>query len=155
MLGAKIAALFGARSVFQATVVLFGGAMMITALSPNATTMIAAQAVAGGASAALIPTLVVLIAANYRGRQRAQALGWLGASEAMGGVVAFLVAGSLGTWITWRYPFALLAVLAAGVFVLSKQLNSVESQRDLRIDLVGRPGGFGHPSDQHRLQQHK
>ena len=73
---------------------------------------------AGGAAAALIPTLVVLIAANYRGRQQAQALGWLGASEAMGGVVAFLVAGSLGTWIGWRYPFGMLAILAVCVFVL-------------------------------------
>jgi MFS family permease len=115
MLGAKIGALFGARSVFQATVVLFGGAMTIMALSPNATIMIVAQGLAGAASAALVPTLVMLIAANYRGRQQAQALGWLGASEAMGGVVAFLVAGSLGTWIGWRYPFALLVVLAAGV----------------------------------------
>jgi len=137
MLGAKIGALFGARSVFQATVVLFGGAMAIMALSPNATVMIIAQALAGAASAGLIPTLVMMIAANYRGRQQAQALGWLGASEAMGGVVAFLVAGSLGTWIGWRYPFALLVILAACVFVLSKQLNPVESQRDLRIDWVG------------------
>jgi MFS family permease len=137
MLGAKIAALFGARSVFQATVVLFGGAMTIMALSPNTTMMIMAPAVAGGASAALIPTLVVLIAANYRGRQQAQALGSLGASEAMGGVVAFLVAGSLGTWIGWRYPFGLLAILAACVFVLGKRLDPVEGRRDLRIDWVG------------------
>ena len=137
MLGAKIGALFGPRSVFQATVVLFGGAMTIMALSPYATMMIVAQAVAGAASAALIPALVVLIAANYRGRQQAQALGWLGASEAMGGVVAFLVAGWLGTWIGWRYPFGLLAALAAGVFVLGKRLDPVESQRDLRIDWVG------------------
>ena len=47
--------------------------------------MILAQAVAGAAAAALVPTLVVLIAANYQGRQQAQALGWLGAAEAMGG----------------------------------------------------------------------
>ncbi len=137
MLGAKIAALYGARAVFQAMVVLFGAAMTLMALSPNATTMIVAQAAAGAASAALIPTLVVLIADNYRGPQQAQALGWLGASEAMGGVVAFLVAGSLGTWIGWRYPFGLLVVLAAGVFVLSKRLDPIESRRDLRIDLVG------------------
>jgi MFS family permease len=137
MLGAKIGVLFGARSVFQAMVVLFGGAMTIMTLSPYAAMMIVAQAVAGIASAALIPTLVVLIAANYHGRQQAQALGWLGASEAMGGVVAFLVAGSLGTWIGWRYPFGLLVVLAACIFVLGKRLDPVESQRDLRIDLVG------------------
>ncbi|MBV9816476.1 MAG: MFS transporter [Alphaproteobacteria bacterium] len=137
MVGAKIAARYGARLVFQATAGLFGGAVMIMALSPSATLMIAAQAVAGAASAALVPTLVVLIAANYRGRQQTQALGWLGASEAMGGVVAFLVAGSLGTWIGWRYPFALLAVLGAGVFFLGRRLSPVEGQRDLKIDWVG------------------
>jgi MFS family permease len=137
MLGAKIASRFGARLVFQATAGLFGGAMMIMALSPSATLMIVAQAIAGGASAPLVPTLVVLIAANYQGRQQAQALGWLGASEAMGGVVAFLVAGSLGTWIGWRYPFALLGILGAGVFVLGKYLNPVERQGDLKIDWVG------------------
>jgi predicted MFS family arabinose efflux permease len=137
MLGAKIAARYGARLVFQATAGLFGGAMVIMALSPSAKLMIVAQAIAGVASAALVPTLVVLIAANYQGRQQAQALGWLGASEAMGGVVAFLVAGSLGTWIGWRYPFALLAVLGAGVLFLGRQLNPVEGQRDLKIDWVG------------------
>jgi len=36
MLGAKIAAHYGARPVFQATAGLFGGAMMIMALSPSA-----------------------------------------------------------------------------------------------------------------------
>ena len=64
----------------------------------------------------------MLIAANYQGRQQAQALGWLGASEAMGGMIALLVAGSLGTWIGWRYPFALLAVFG-GVFVLARRLD--------------------------------
>ena len=137
MVGAKIAARYGARLMFQATAGLFGGAMMIMALSPSAKLMIVAQAIAGAASAALVPTLVVLIAANYQGRQQAQALGWLGASEAMGGVVAFLVAGSLGTWIGWRYPFALLAVLGAGVFFLGRHLNPVEGQRDLKIDWIG------------------
>ena len=137
MLGAKMGALFGSRLVFQAMVVLFGAAMVIMTLSPSATMMIVAQGIAGAAAAALIPTLVVLIATNYKGRQQAQALGWLGAAEAMGGVLAFLVAGFLGTWIGWRYPFGLLVVLAACVFVLSKQLKPVESQPGLRIDGVG------------------
>jgi MFS family permease len=137
MLGAKIGALWGSRLVFRTTVLLFGGAMIIMTLSPTATMMIMAQGVAGAAAAALVPTLVVLIAANYQGRQQAQALGWLGASEAMGGVLAFLVAGFLGTWIGWRYPFGLIAAVAVCVFLLSKQLNPVESRSDLRIDAVG------------------
>jgi MFS family permease len=64
MLGAKIGALFDSRTVFQAMVVLFGAAMIVMTLSPSATMMIVAQGVAGAAAAALVPTLVVLIAAR-------------------------------------------------------------------------------------------
>src|SRR5215471_19107631 len=137
MPSAKIGALWGPRPVFQAAVLLFGVAMFITMLSPNAEMMIAAQGLAGVAAAALVPTLVVLIAANYQGRRQAQAIGWLGASEAMGGVLAFLIAGFLGTWIGWRYSFGVLGVLAAGVLLLGKRLSPVESRRDLRIDAAG------------------
>jgi len=88
--------------------------------------MILAQGLAGVATAALVPTLVVLIAASYQGRQQAQALGWLGGSEAMGGVSAFLIAGFLGTWIGWRYSFGLLG-----------RLSPAESARNWRIDVAG------------------
>jgi MFS family permease len=53
MLGAKIGALFGSRSVFQAMVALFGAAMATMTLSPSANMMIAAQGIAGFAAAAL------------------------------------------------------------------------------------------------------
>ena len=52
-------------------------------------------------------------------------------------MLAFLVAGSLGTWIGWRYSFALLVVLAGCVLVFSKQLKPVASHPDVRIDWVG------------------
>ena len=99
--------------------------------------MIIAQGIAGIAAAALVPTLVVLVADNYKGQRQAQALGWLGASEAIGGVLAFLVAGSLGAWLGWRYPFGLLVLLAAAVFILGGRLKPVAGRRDLRIDGVG------------------
>jgi MFS family permease len=65
MLGAKLGKLFGARLVFQVTVVAHGLAMGMMAFSTDSGTMNSAQAVAGLAAAALVPTLVVLIAANY------------------------------------------------------------------------------------------
>ncbi len=80
---------------------------------------------------------MVLVAANYQGREQAQALGWLGAAEAMGGVLAFLVAGSLGTWLGWRYPFGLLVSSPAASSSLSRQLQPVERQPDVKIDAVG------------------
>src|SRR5215831_18264027 len=66
MLGAKIGAFCGPQTVFKATVLLFGAAMVMMALSPSAAIMMLAQGLAGVAAAALVPTLVVLIAASYQ-----------------------------------------------------------------------------------------
>jgi MFS family permease len=137
LLGARIAQIFGSRRVFRASVVVFGAGMAIMALSPGVTTMIVAQVVAGAAAAALVPTLVVLIADNYKGSQQEKALGLLGGAPAMGIVLAFLIAGSLATWIGWRFMFGLLVVLAAGVYKLGAKLNPAVQDPDVRLDWVG------------------
>src|SRR5262245_58771173 len=58
MLGARIAQMLGSRRVFRMTVLAFGAAMAIMALSIGVPMMIAAQVAAGAAAAALVPTLV-------------------------------------------------------------------------------------------------
>jgi MFS family permease len=137
MLGAKLGKLFGERLVFQVAAVLHGAAMGLMAFSPNDTTMIYAQGLAGLAAAALVPTLVVLVAANYHGSQQAQALGLLAGAPAMSGVLAFLIAGWLGTALSWRYSFGILAVLSIAVLVLSFRLSPIKRQANVKIDLTG------------------
>ena len=137
MLGAKIGQIFGARRVFQITALIFGGAMVLMTLSPTAGIMIAAQGIGGATAAAMVPTFVMLIAANYKGKQQAKALGMLGSAQAFAGLTGFLFAGFLGTWIGWRYAFAFLIPVAALMFMLSFKLESVKGRPDLRIDLVG------------------
>jgi len=88
--GAKLGKMFGERLVFQVTALGHGAAMAIMALSSGAQMMNLAQALAGLAAAALVPTLVVLIAANYRSKQQAQALGILAGTPAISGALAFL-----------------------------------------------------------------
>ena len=137
MLGAKLGALWGSRRMFQVTSLIFGIAMTLMTFSPTASVLVAAQFIAGATAAALVPTLVVLIAHHYRGPQQAQGLGILGAAQAMAGVFAFLIAGILGTLVGWRLPFALLIVLAAAVFILSFKLEDVPRQPAIKIDAVG------------------
>ena len=93
MLGAKLNQRFGALQVFRAAVVVFGCAQVVMTFSPNATFMIAAQALSGAAGAVIVPALVALIAENYRGKQQATALGALGSARAGAGVAAFLIGG--------------------------------------------------------------
>ena len=137
MLGAKIGRKFGERLVFQISALLHGSAMFMMATSQDALTMNLAQALAGLAAAALVPTLVVLIAANYRGDQQAQALGILAGAPAMSGTLAFFIAGFLGTYLSWRYSFALLTAISLIAFLLSFKIKSIPRSPEVRIDFVG------------------
>ena len=137
MVGAKLGKMFGERLVFQVTALLHGGAMALMALSQDAGMMNTAQALAGLAAATLVPTLVVLTAANYSGPQKAQALGILAATPALSGALAFFVAGFLGTYLSWRYSFGLLAFVSILVFLLSFRLKPVPRQSGVKIDAVG------------------
>lgn len=137
MPGARVGQIFGSRSVFRAMVLLFGTAMLLMALSFSAVIMIIAQIIAGVAAAALVPTLVVLVADNYSGQEQEKALGWLGGAQAMGIVLAFLLAGALSTWIGWRYTFGFLVILAAAIYKLSDKLSPVKNRSSVTIDWFG------------------
>src|SRR5262249_17100443 len=137
MVGARVAEMYGSRRIFRAMVVLFGGAMALMTFSPNATVMIIAQVVAGLAAAAAGPTLVVLLAGNYKARQKTRTGALLGAAQPMGIVLAFLIAGSLGTLVGWRITFGLLALLAAVIYKLGDKLSPVKSASGASIDSVG------------------
>jgi predicted MFS family arabinose efflux permease len=137
MLGAKLNQRYGALRVFRAAVLLFGAAQVLMTFSPNANLMITAQALSGAAGAVIVPSLVALIAENYKGRQQATALGALGSARAGAGVAAFLICGILGTSIGWRPAFGILIAVSAIVFLLSFRLKPDQGRPDVKIDMVG------------------
>jgi MFS family permease len=137
MLGGKLGQKFGSLSVFRIATAVLLAAMIMMTFSPNVPIMIAAQLLAGLAAAAIVPTLVVLIANNYKGKQQATALGILGAVQAITTVTAFFLAGALGTWVGWRWAFGIIIPFTAVVLLLSTRLKPVEKQPDVRIDGVG------------------
>lgn len=137
MLGAKLNQRFGALRIFRAMVVLFGCAQLLMTLSPNATAMIVAQGLSGAAGAALVPSLVALIAENYRGTQQATALGALGSARAGAGVLAFIIGGVFGTYIGWRPAFGILVAASALALLLSFRLKPDHGRPEVKIDLTG------------------
>ncbi|SFJ26454.1 MFS transporter [Planctomicrobium piriforme] len=137
MLGAKLGQRFGSKVFFQTAAGLFLLAMVTIVLSPTAEIMLAGQGLAGFAGAALVPTLVVLIADHYRGKQQAEAVGWLGSARAIAGVLAFIIVGSVATWLSWRWAFGLLIVHSAVLLLLSFQLKPSRPKPDVKIDLIG------------------
>ena len=136
LLGAKLSQRFGAKVFFQIAVGMLAIAMLLMVLSPTAQIMLAAQALAGMGAAGLVPTLVVLIANHYRGKQQAEAVGWLGSARAIAGVLAFVLVGFLAM-INWRLAFALLIVHAVAILLLSRKLKPSEPNPSVKIDVVG------------------
>ena len=136
MLGAKLGQRFGSKRFFQIAVSLFLLAMLLMVFSPTAGIMLAAQGLAGLAGAALVPTLVALIADHYRGRQQAKAVGWLGSARAIAGVLAFVIVGYVAQ-INWRLAFGLLVVQAAVILLMSFKFKPSAGIPEMKIDRVG------------------
>ena len=137
MLGAKLNQRFGALVVFRIVVAMFFVAQAMMTFAPSAMVMISAQGLAGAAAAALVPSLVALIANQYHGKQQATAVGALGSARAFAGVAAFTIGGLLGTFVGWRPVFALLMVLAVVILLLSSKLKPVEARPEIQIDWIG------------------
>ena len=137
MVGAKLGQRYGSRNLFQAGVIGHGIGMAMMVFAAGPTMMIVAQAVAGMGAALLVPALVVMIATHYEGRQKSQAIGYLQSSQALAGVLAFLIAGAMATLLGWRSSYVLICIIAVGVFALSFRLKSPASKKSVTIDKVG------------------
>ncbi|GAA1487835.1 MFS transporter [Brachybacterium sacelli] len=136
MTGAKLGQRIGWTLIFRSVLVVFAASSLAMILSPTVTWVIIGQLLAGAAAAIIVPSLVALIAENYRGAQQATAVGSLGSARAFSGVSAFLIGGTLGTFVGWRPIFLITLALAIAVFVLSFSLRSDKGDPSVRIDLV-------------------
>jgi MFS family permease len=137
MAGARLGRRIGAARVFRIGTGVFLLAMLAIALSPTSGILLAAQLLCGLAAAGIVPMLVVLIAAHYEGRQRAQALGWLGGVQAMAVASGFLVGGAVGTYFSWRWTFALAIPISATALLFSTRFQPMPGDRSIRLDAGG------------------
>ncbi|PCE15010.1 MFS transporter [Microbacterium sp. SZ1] len=136
MTGAKLGQRVGWVLIFRIVIVLFAGSAVLMIVSPSVGWAIAGQAVAGAAAAIIVPSIVALIAENYRGGQQATAIGAIGSARAISGVTAFLIGGTLGTLVGWRPLFVIVLAIAVIVFALSFTLRGDRGDASIRIDLV-------------------
>ncbi|HYO88562.1 MAG TPA: MFS transporter, partial [Candidatus Limnocylindrales bacterium] len=134
LLGAKLGAKIGVRRAFQIGVIIPAIAAGVIAVSQNGTQLFVAQALSGASVALAAPALTVMIAANYKGKQQGQAIGFLASAIPLAQVISLLIAGTFATTIGWRWSFALVAAIGAVNFLLSWKLKPIPAQKDLVID---------------------
>ena len=136
MTGAKLGQRIGWVLIFRMVLVVFAASSVLMISSRTVAWVVTGQLLAGAAAAIIVPALVALIAENYRGAQQAAAVGSLGSARAFSGMSAFLIGGTLGTFVGWRPIFIITLGLAVIVFALTFTLKSDKGNPSIRIDLV-------------------
>jgi EmrB/QacA subfamily drug resistance transporter len=137
--GAKLGDILGRDRTFAIGLAVYGLGSLTTALSPNLTVLLIGWSLIEGLGAALvIPAIVSLIAATYRGNQRALAFGIIGGVAGAAVAAGPLIGGWVTTELSWRYVFAGETVIVVVILLLRRRLQSSPAvEHPPKLDLIG------------------
>ena len=105
----------GRRRVYCTAVTVLAVAALGAAVAPNLPVLVAFRVIQGAATAAILPTVMALIAQIFGTERRGRALGLWAATNGLGQAVGPPVGGLLAGWFGWRtifYPAIPLGVIA-------------------------------------------
>jgi MFS family permease len=112
LVGGKVGDIIGRRLAFRIGLVTFGAGALITALAPNIGILILGWSILEAVGAALmVPAILALIVANYRGADRVVALGAIGGIAGAAAAAGPMIGGWVATVGSWRDVFAGEAVI--------------------------------------------
>lgn len=122
----------GRRRIYCAAVIVLSAAAAGAALAPNLPVLVAFRVVQGAATAAILPTVMALIAQIFGTNGRGRALGLWAATNGLGQAVGPPVGGLLAGWLGWRtifWPAVPLGVIALVGALKWVPVAPVESRR--------------------------
>lgn len=134
--GGKIGDKWGRSKAFRIGSVIYGVGSLLTALSPNLTSLMFGWSLVEGLGAVLvIPAIAALAAVNYTGKDRVAAFSILGAVTGMAAAIGPLIGGLVTTYLSWRYVFIAETVVMAGVLLVAGRIRDVKPDPKVRIDI--------------------
>ena len=142
--GGKLGDLLGRRRAFAIGLCIYGVGSALTAASWSVPSLMLGWSILEGIGAALVlPALVALTAANFRGRARAIAYGVLGGVAGAGIAVGPILGGWVTTNLSWRVVFAGEVVLVIGILLAHPAAPRAGERRPAGGTRLGRLGALG------------
>lgn len=121
LIGAKLCAKWGLKKAFGIGAVVYGIGSLITGLAANFGMLFFGWSIIEGLGAVLvIPAIVSLVAANYKGKDRVTAYAIIGGISGAAAAAGPLIGGFMTTYLSWRYVFIAETIIMAIVLILSR-----------------------------------
>ena len=139
LVGGKLGDIIGRRLAFRIGLVTFGAGALITSLSQSIGILILGWSILEAVGAALmVPAILALIVANYRGADRVIALGAIGGIAGAAAAAGPMIGGWVATVGSWRDVFAAEAVIMVCLLGTSRVIADAPLGRARpRLDVVG------------------
>jgi len=136
-LAGKLSDIFGRRSVFVASLILFAIGSLIVPSADSFGVLLFGRVVSAVGGGALVPIALAVAADLHTGAQRTRALGLLGAIETMGWVWGPLYGALLVRFLTWQWQFYLNVPLALIGIIVGWRVLDPTKRSGRRIDWWG------------------
>jgi MFS family permease len=140
LLGGRLTELLGHRRALRAGVAVFGAASAAAAVSPGFASLLAARLLQGAGGALAAPAALALVGVLFpEPPRRARALAVWGMLPVTGAVAGILLSGPLLESASWRWTFAVPALVAATVAALAPRAlpAGAATQVHRRLDVLG------------------
>jgi MFS family permease len=135
----RVADIRGSKKVFAGGMAVYILAAVVSGLAPGILVLIAGRALAGVGAAMVFGTSLALISLVFPEEERGRAIGINIAAMFTGFALGLLAGGAIATYASWRYLFAIVAVIAASNIgiILSRVRGECELARTTTYDPVG------------------
>jgi EmrB/QacA subfamily drug resistance transporter len=137
--GGRLSDVFGHRRIFLTGLSVFTLASLMAGFAGSASVLIAARGLQGIGAAILAPTTLAIASHAYPDvKERARAVGMLGAVGALALAVGPVIGGYLSQHVSWGWIFFLngpIGVITFGLGVVSLPAHETRSKR--RLDIAG------------------
>ena len=142
VVGGRLGDIYGRRRLFLYGMAGFTVFSLVATLAPTITVLIAARALTGVSEAAMVPQVLATITASTRGRERARAVAWFGATAGGATAVGQVLGGVLLAvplfGAPWRTVFAMSVLMGVVAFLAAlRWMPGTEAPGDRSLDLVG------------------
>ncbi|MEU9593493.1 MFS transporter [Streptomyces sp. NPDC048193] len=138
LLGARAGDLFGHRTVFLYSLVVFSPASLLVGAAQSSWWLIAARALQGVGAAVLAPSALSLLTRSFaEGESRNRAMAAYSAVAGLGAACGLVVGGLVADLISWRAGFFLNVPIGIVMMVLAVRFLPETERRGGRFDVAG------------------